>query len=90
MDFINHPVFRDMVYDNVWLWSHIILGGIVAKILLYFFRREKWRKLLTVVGVLTLGIVFEVFEYLFLTPVGIFDSGGDVAGAVIMALIVVW
>ena len=40
--------------------------------------------------VLGIAIAFEVFEYFFLTPAGILDSVGDILGAVLMALIVVW
>ena len=85
-----HPLFKEMIYTNYWLWSHIMLGGILAKLLLYFFKNKEWRGQATVSCVLGIAIAFEVFEYFFLTPAGILDSVGDILGAVLMALIVVW
>ena len=88
-----HPLFKYCIYQNKWLWFHILAGGILAKLALAFFKNGQ----IAMEIVLLSAILWEIFEY-FKDNVGkiygskkhfFLDSLGDIAGAVIMAIIIV-
>lgn len=89
-----HPLFKNMIYNNKWLWFHVLGGGFLAKILLLLFKNGQ----LAVDIVIASAILWELLEYLKKDVVKIYgnkkrfflDSLGDIAGAVIMAIIVVF
>ena len=84
---------------NTWLWFHILGGGILAKLFMAFFGRiaKKYdRRHLAVIAVFLFAVAWEIFEYTFfgLGAYGgdlkrfIIDALQDIAGAVIMAIVV--
>ena len=92
-------MFKQAIFNNQWLFFHLFAAAIGAKIGLWFFRKILKRyneKQLTVIIILILAIGWEVLEY----SLGIqaysnfkhffLDACGDVIGAVIMAIIVVF
>ena len=83
-------LFMKMIFLNQWLWAHVLLGGVAAKIFLEIFKYKPYKAQASFSCVLGLAVAYEIFEYLFLTPVGILDSCGDVLGAILMALVVVF
>jgi len=84
---------------NTWLWFHILGGGFLAKVFMWLFgkiQKKYDRKHLAILVVLFIAVGWEVLEY----SMGIQNYGNDmkrflidaiqdIAGAVIMALIVV-
>ena len=77
---------------NVWLWFHILFGGIGAKVFSLFLQPNQAVGLVFLVAVL-----WEVFEYVKDDVESIYgskkaffvDAIQDVAGALIMAIVVV-
>ena len=76
---------------NTHLWAHILGGGFFCKVFLYFMQPQ-----LSVTGVLILAILWEIGEYIFddveetygSLKRFLLDAIQDIAGAVIMAIIV--
>ncbi len=85
--------FRYAFLDNKWIWFHILVGGTLAKILLYWTVPQL--AFLLVAGI---AISWEILEYLTVNVQERYgskkhfylDSAGDILGATLMALIVVW
>jgi hypothetical protein len=77
---------------NVWLWFHILFGGIGAKVFSFFLQPNQAVGLVFLVAVL-----WEVFEYtkddvekIYGSKKAFFvDAIQDIAGALIMAIVVV-
>jgi hypothetical protein len=77
---------------NTWLWFHILGGGIAAKVFNLFMTEQ-----LSVLAVLAGAIIWEIYEYLSDDVEKIYgskkrfylDAIQDIAGAVIMAIIVI-
>ncbi len=88
-----NSLFKYAVYQNRWLWFHIIAGGFLARLIVHFFHNGQ----LAVDVVLGLAIVWEIFEYFKDDVEKIYgskkrfflDALGDIAGAVVMAIIMV-
>ncbi len=82
-----------MIFNNKWLWFHIIGGGILAKIFLIWFAPQ-----LAFICVAVVAILWEIYEYFKDDVKRIYgskkrfylDAIGDIVGALIMALVVVW
>lgn len=80
------------VNKNVWLWFHILAGGIGAKLFNLFLSPNH-----SVGLVLVIAMLWEVFEYVKDDVKAIYgskkaffiDAIQDVAGALIMAVVVV-
>jgi hypothetical protein len=80
---------------NVWLWFHILVGGIAAKILNSFFAIRADKTILIIAAV---AILYEIGELIYEWITGfktynciehfLSDAFGDILGAVIMAAIV--
>lgn len=88
-----HTLFEQMIYSNHWLWAHVMLGGIMARLFYAFYKKvspydKDSLSQVSIGSVLVLAILYEVFEYFFLTWTGILDAAGDIMGAFLMAIIV--
>lgn len=80
--------------SNYWVWFHILVGGILAKISVSFVS-----PLLTVAEVIVIAMVWEVYEYnrdkdrleeiYGSVEKFVYDSIGDIVGAVLCAVLVV-
>ena len=76
---------------NTWLWFHILGGGILAKIALIWLVPQ-----LAVTAVLVIAILWEIYEYIADDVEKIYgskkcfykDALQDIAGAVLMAIVV--
>jgi len=80
-----HPLFKQAIYNNRWLWSHILLGGLIAKILTTWFAPNQ------VLLIIMIGaILYEVFQWITGEHRNILDATLDVLGALLMATIIVW
>ncbi|MBI1924539.1 hypothetical protein HYR99_09840 [Candidatus Poribacteria bacterium] len=80
------------ILDNRWLWGHILLGGLGARLL------QIWFKPSFIVGIVFLaGLIWEIGEYLLEDLERIYgtrkrfylDALGDLIGEVSMAIIVI-
>ncbi|EHO40370.1 hypothetical protein Calab_0731 [Caldithrix abyssi DSM 13497] len=88
-----NSLFKYAVYRNKWLWFHILGGGILAKLALAIFKNGQ----IAVDIVLLSAILWEIFEYFKDDVEKIYgskkrfflDALGDIAGALIMATIMV-
>ena len=77
---------------NTWLWFHILGGGVLTKIFLIWFTGQ-----VTVLLVLAIAVLWEVFEFIKDDVNKIYgsrkrfylDAIQDIAGAVIMGLVIV-
>lgn len=86
-------IFKDMIYNNKWLWFHVLGGGILSKILMVVFKEPQ----VAVTLVLITAVIWEIYEYIRSDVRKIYgskkrffaDSLGDILGAVIMAIIIV-
>lgn len=88
-----HSLFKYAIYENKWLWFHVMAGGFLSRLIIHFFHSGQ----LAVDIVLGLAVVWEILEY-FKDDVEknygnkkhfFLDALGDIAGAVAMAIIVV-
>jgi len=81
-----------IIFNNYWLWFHIMAGGAFAK-LLNLFLSDFW----SIVILSAVAILWEIYELLTSDIQIIYgsykhfflDSLGDILGAVIMGIIVV-
>jgi hypothetical protein len=83
---------------NVYLWIHVMGGGFFAGLIYYLTRRFTFesREKFAVIGVIALAIIWECLEYL-VWGISVYasmqtfliDALQDIAGAVIMAVMVV-
>lgn len=89
-----HKLFKEAVYNNKWLWFHIVAGGILCKIFLTFTHPP-----MAIALVFLLAIGWEFVEYFVQSPEKIdktygsfkeffLDAIGDIFGAFFMAIIV--
>lgn len=78
-----HLLFEKAIYNNRWLWFHILAGGILAKVFHYFFDAQK-----SIVIVLILAIIYEIYQWISGEHRNFLDAIGDVFGAFFMAVIV--
>lgn len=82
--------FRYAILQNRWLWAHVLLGLIAAKILTPVIAGGR---LLLII--LVAALLWEVGEFLFTDVKGIYggvsfflmDAAGDVLGALVTAAI---
>jgi hypothetical protein len=82
------------VNRNVWLWFHILGGGVGAK---FFHTAMKMTEQQAIASVFVLAVVWEVYEYLKDDVSAIYgskkaffvDAVQDVFGALLMAIVVV-
>jgi hypothetical protein len=80
---------KNALYDNHWLFIHILLGGILAKALTIFGMGAQ----LTLIVVGIIAVAYEVYQWFF-DHLGdnkrmIVDSVADIWGTWLMALVVV-
>jgi cobalamin synthase len=83
-----HKLYESAIYNNHWLWSHILLGGLLAKILNHWISWQGY-----IIGiVIAVAVVFEIFQWLLgpRSKKNFMDAIGDVMGALIMAAIVIF
>lgn len=84
--------FRHGVLTNVWLWFHMLFGGIFA----YFCKIANMDCYTSLLSLLLLAILWEVYEYISDNVENVYggierflyDSIGDVIGAMIIAALV--
>jgi len=85
------------IFGNRWFWFHSCGGAVGAKLFLYL-GLGRWQALGLVVFI---AIMWEILEYFIETDCHpdyvygslerwAYDSLGDIFGAIIMALVVVW
>jgi len=88
-----NKLFRYAIYDNKWLWFHILAGGVLAKLVMLFNCGQQ----LAVIIVLLLAVGWEILEYIS-NDVGqiygskerfFLDAFGDIFGAFLSAILVV-
>lgn len=84
-----HYLMENALYRNHWLFIHIFLGGLFAKILTIFGLGPQVT--LIIVGIV--AVLYEIYQWFFDRLDDkkrmIVDSYADIAGAWLMALIVV-
>jgi hypothetical protein len=84
-----HYLVENALYKNHWLWFHIIAGGVIAKALTLFGVGAQ----LTLIIVGILAVAWEIYEWfthrLDDKRRAIVDAWADIAGAWLMALVVV-
>lgn len=86
-------LFREAIMKNRWLWVHIIGGALVAKFFQYVYANQ-----VILLIVLAGAIMWEILEFFISDVEKIYgskrrfflDALGDVFGAVLMALIVIF
>ena len=92
-----HPLFQYGILNNRWLWFHILGAAVLARLFLYFGYTDQHAFGL----VLMIALLWEVIEYFWkmeikknlLSTYGsekrfFLDAFGDIAGAVIISLII--
>ena len=79
-----HQLIRKALYNNHWLWFHVFAGGVLAKILQFWFDAQP-----TLLIILALGIIYEVYQWITREQRNFPDSVADVLGAFFMAATVV-
>jgi len=87
-------IFKYAIYNNRWLWFHILGGAILAKVLLFFFHMQGQ---LTFEIVLSVAVAWEIWEFAYSdvekiygsVKIFILDALGDIAGATLAALIII-
>ena len=78
--------------SNVWVWFHILGGGVLARVIIF-----KLKALKTLGAVGAIAFIWEIIEVLFDNPVAIYgswsrwayDSAGDIIGTLLAALLIV-
>ncbi|APF20385.1 hypothetical protein Calab_1465 [Caldithrix abyssi DSM 13497] len=88
-----NSLFKYAVYQNKWLWFHILGGGILAKLALAIFKNGQ----IAMEIVLLVAVLWEIFEYFKDDVEKIYgskkrfflDALGDIAGAALMAFIII-
>ena len=78
-----HKLYKEAIYDNRFLWAHILLGGLLCKLGLLFLLPQQAISL-----VLSVAILYELFQWLSGEHRNFLDAVGDIFGAFIMAIIV--
>jgi hypothetical protein len=82
-----------MIFDNTWLFAHLIIAAIMARVVDYLwvrFKGELGKGQMAIAIVTGIAILFELFQWLILRePTSFLDSLGDVMAAFIMSIIVV-
>ena len=76
-------LFKEAIYNNRWLWFHILLGGLLCKIFLIFLLPQK-----AILLVIILSILYEIYQWIANIHRNFLDSIGDIMGAFLMAVIV--
>ena len=87
---------REMTVGNVWLWFHILAGGILAKIASWYWGKRYVGMTRPIITVFLAALSWEIFELYYWGYAnysgGVMgwraDSLGDILGAVLMALVV--
>ncbi|RMF61020.1 MAG: hypothetical protein D6748_02720 [Calditrichaeota bacterium] len=82
--------FRYAIFENRWLWAHMLLGLTAAKILSTSVS-DRW----VVIAILAGALVWEAGEWLFTdikeiygsVEIFLMDSTGDILGAMLMVTI---
>ncbi len=80
-------------FHNKWLWTHVLLGGLLAKLV-----HTKFKKGQTMAIVIFVAVAWELYEYfasdipaIYGTSIRFYyDAAGDIIGAILMALIVLF
>ena len=92
--------FRYAYLENRWLWFHILAGGILTRVGLFFFQNYlsgSYARHWSFVSVLLIALLWETAEYLWINrkPASTADSRrffmdafGDVSGALAASLII--
>jgi len=80
------------IMTNVWLWFHMLFGGLFA----FFCKKTEVDCWLSLIALLGITILWEVFEY-FSDDVEqiygsfknfMYDAIGDIGGAVLIAILI--
>jgi len=85
-----HTLVKYALYDNRWLWFHVLAGGVLAKIIQAFGAMPQ----LTLIIIGALAFAYEIYQWITKDTVApkeraILDGFADIAGAWLMALVVV-
>jgi len=85
-----HTLVKYALYDNHWLWFHILAGGVLAKIGMALGLGQQ----LTLIIIGVIAILYEIYQWITGDIVvneqrAILDGFADIAGAWLMALVVV-
>lgn len=96
-DWQNWLFFKWGFFGNYWIWFHMLGGGILANII-----RRYVKPLYTSITILNITLIWEVYEFIegggragMIETYGsmlrwFYDSLGDVVGAMIVALLVIF